>query len=55
MVFQEPKVEFISIKLSEVTCTSPGVGGGQYCINTEPEATYCPNWEGDVDWATPQS
>lgn len=53
MVLQEPKVEFVSIALANMIVTSPGTGGGQYCIATQKDARYCPNWEGDVDWGQP--
>lgn len=54
MVLQEPKVEFVSIKLGEVLTTSPGTGGGQYCKASQIDAQYCPNWEGDIDWGQPE-
>ena len=54
MVFQEPKVEFVPIKLSEVIYTSPNTGGGQYCIASQEDSQYCANWVGDIDWDAPQ-
>lgn len=58
MIFQEPKVKFVSIDLKNVIATSgcpdyesqTPTGGGQYCTGTEPNAKYCPEWEGDCDW-----
>jgi hypothetical protein len=54
MVFQEPKVEFVSIKLSDTIATS-GTGGGQYCNASQEDAKYCPGWDGDVDWGAPST
>ena len=49
MVLQEPKVEFVSIALANMIVTS--TGGGQYCVASQENAQYCPNWNNDVDWA----
>lgn len=54
MILQEPKVEFVSLRISEAIYTSDPAGGGQYCIASMEEAVYCPNWSGNVDWSTPQ-
>ena len=53
MLFQEPKVEFIQIKLNESVATvSLGfdAGGGQYCIGSMEAAIDCANWETFTPW-----
>lgn len=54
MTLQKPRVEFVPIDLSiNASSTSTGTGGGQYCKASQPDAQYCPNWEGDIDWDAP--
>ena len=58
MIFQEPKVEFVSIDLTinaeHASCpagtTFYGTGGGQYCRASQVDAAYCKDWVNDIDW-----
>lgn len=58
MIFQEPKVEFVSIELSDNIATSTicntgtTSGGGQYCINSQMSAQSCPDNVQEAVWDT---